>query len=492
MPRLIEFEGKQIEFPDDVTDDEIAAALGGGQKPAVDPSQMNRANALVNSAAQGLTFGTSDEIEAGLKTGAGLWGDYGGELESVRARQDALSEEYPLMSLGGKIAGAVAMPFGLAKSGITALSGARGVGSAIGRGMGEGAVYGAAYGAGNAEGGARDRLTAALAGAGQGAAAGGVVSGGSQAISNALTRRAAAKAAPTIDALSDVKDKAYQAVDQSGWSFPKESWDDFVTKVGSVMRKDRISAARNPKAASMLGEIEQMRGMTPSLSEADRLRQVIARDVAGATDPSERRFGQMMIEKLDDLIDTAQGSETLKAARDATRRVKKSEQLSEALMKAERRASSSGSGGNVENAMRQNVRGILDNANKRRGFTAEEVAAMEDFVRGGAMQNMLRLVGKLSPTGSGLMAALGIGGTMANPLLGIPALAGMGAKAMADRGVTQKAAMVDALIRGGGQAPTRAAIPPAQAALVDALSSQAGKDPAPMARRPLELLVTPR
>jgi len=58
----------------------------------------------------------------------------------------------------------------------------------------------------------------------------------------------------------------------------------------------------------------------------------------------------------------------------------------------------------------------------------------------------------LSPSGNGLMAALGIGGTMANPMVGAAVLGGMGAKAIADRGVTKAVQSLDELIRSGGNA----------------------------------------
>ena len=496
MPQRVEFNGEIVEFPDGVSDDQILSFLKAQNSappaaPTVDPSQVNRVNALVNSAAQGLTFGTSDEIEAGLSTGLGFLGDYGKELESVRARQDALRQEYPTTSLVGEIGGAVGTGVGAARAGLSLLGGARSVPGAIGRGAVEGAAYGGLYGAGNSEGGAIERAEGFGSGAVQGAAVGGALSGASQGVVNSLARRAAKKAAPSLDDLAGVKDRAYQAVDQSGFKFPQSQWDQFVGDLQNVMSQDKISAARNPKAASMLGDIADMKGMTPSLSEVDKLRQVISRDVAGATDPSERRFGQMMIDKIDTLVDQASGAPALKTALDATRRIKKSEQITEALMKGERRAQSTGSGGNVENAMRQNVRGILDNASKRRGFTPEEISAMEDFVRGGKVQNLMRLVGKLSPGGSGLMTALGIGGTMANPLLGVPALAGMGAKAIADKSVRGKAEVLDALIRSGRNIGGGQQLPASTRAVVDALAARSGATPI-AEQRPLELTVRPR
>lgn len=125
--------------------------------------------------------------------------------------------------------------------------------------------------------------------------------------------------------------------------------------------------------------------------------------------------------------------------------------LDTAIEKAERRAASTGSGGNLDNAIRQNVRGILDNPRKSRGLTDAERQAAERVVRGGPVQNTLRLAGKLSPQGNGLMAALGIGGTMVNPAIGGLALGGMAAKSTADRMTRKNVERLSQVIRAGGK-----------------------------------------
>ena len=74
---------------------------------------------------------------------------------------------------------------------------------------------------------------------------------------------------------------------------------------------------------------------------------------------------------------------------------------------------------------------------------------MEKVVKQGKGEEMLRLIGKLSPSGNGLMAALGIGGTAANPILGAIPLTGMAAKAIADGRTLKKAATLRANIASG-------------------------------------------
>jgi hypothetical protein len=66
-------------------------------------------------------------------------------------------------------------------------------------------------------------------------------------------------------------------------------------------------------------------------------------------------------------------------------------------------------------------------------------------------QNTLRLVGKLSPQGNGLMMALQGGLTALNPYVGVPAMvAGYGAKKAAEGLTARNAELVKKLIAAGG------------------------------------------
>lgn len=126
------------------------------------------------------------------------------------------------------------------------------------------------------------------------------------------------------------------------------------------------------------------------------------------------------------------------------------------MEKAELRAASTGSGGNADNATRQNLRRILE---KERGLKPDEKAALETVVRGTTGQNALRLAGKLSPSGNGLMAALGVGGAMVNPALGALSLGGMGAKAAADAMTGKNVNKLVEILRAGGDASATQAAP---------------------------------
>lgn len=266
---------------------------------------------------------------------------------------------------------------------------------------------------------------------------------------NVLSKKANA-AIPDLEGLRTAKSAAYKKVDDMGVTYSPQAIDDLVAGIGDEMTAAHINQARHPKAFSMLEDIKSkaITGKTPTLTEMDQLRQVIRRDVAGSPDEAERFFGQKMIDNIDEFIDAAgsgqvvagnaeEGAAAIKTARDLNKRLRNYERISTQATKAERRAASTGSGGNIDNASRQNVRGILDNPRTAKFYSPDEKAAMDKIVMGTRTQNLGRQIGKLSPSGNGLQQALALGATAYNPLMAALPGAGMISKALADRS-TQK------------------------------------------------------
>ena len=103
------------------------------------------------------------------------------------------------------------------------------------------------------------------------------------------------------------------------------------------------------------------------------------------------------------------------------------------IKKAELETAATGSGGNIVNKYRQALKNILVNKNKSAQFDSEELSVMERFVKGDMAENTLRLIGKLSPTGNGLMAALNIGAVATNPALVAIPIAGAVSKVASDK-----------------------------------------------------------
>ena len=268
--------------------------------------------------------------------------------------------------------------------------------------------------------------------------------------------------------LRSAKNAAYDAADQAGVSYAPPAFERLVDDVANDLQSARLNPARNPKAASMLEELQGMRGQAPTLTQLDDLRQIVRRDVAGS--PSEKFFADRIIKQIDAFTDSAgpqdvlsgsadDASTLIRTARDLNTRYRKVESVTTALDRAERRAGRTGSGGNVDNATRQNLDRILDTTPN---LTAEEQAALRSIVMGGKGQNLLRQIGKLSPQGNGLMAGLNLGAAaFGGPLGAIPAVAGLLAKLKADRITSDKVRkLIELMAAGGKQAPN--AFAPAQ------------------------------
>jgi hypothetical protein len=202
-------------------------------------------------------------------------------------------------------------------------------------------------------------------------------------------------------------------------------------------------------------------------------------------DEAEAHFGQAFMDAIDDFIEKAGPGQisgvtgetanwAIKTARQANTTLRKSETLQDALDRARFNAASSGSGGNIDNAIRQQLKTILTNPNKARGFTKAELEMIEKIIMSeNKLQNTLRLIGKLSPSGNGLMAALGLGATAANPLLAAAPAVGLVSKSLSDRATQGAAQRLTQSVRTGSLPqlphPSRASslIPKANTTLIE-------------------------
>lgn len=385
-------------------------------------------------------------------------------------------EEQPIRSFIEEGAGQVAagMLTGGATAGTTlgrvgaGLATSRPVATAFGVGAADGALGG--FGAGRSM---EDRLQGAAQGGAIGAVTGGTLAGGGRLIQRTFGGNAA-RGIPEIEQLQAAKQSAYEAVDDLGARYSRPSIDQMVSRIRGEAQQMNINPARHPAAASTMQNLESILGEGDvSLTRLDQARQVIRRDVAASPDPAESAFGQMMINKIDDYIQNSgsadmvegaagQAASAIMAARSANQRFRKSELVADAIERAHLRAASTGSGGNEENAIRQNLRNLVQPGSRTaRVFNDEERDLILRAVEGDSIQNALRLVSRFAPSSGGLSAMLGVGGAASMPAVAVPAMMlGEGAKRGAQ---LRQGALIDdvnRLIRTG----SRAAPPPAVAA----------------------------
>lgn len=402
----------------------------------------------------------ADEFAAGVDTAVNFLSGKPADIRQSMAKQRQMEERgmqndrtASNLARGTGLAATMAVP------GAPMVQGARGAN--IARGAVAGATEGALYGLTD-----RGSLKERVGAANKGAALGGVLGGVAGALIPATRATKAAKPKPVpLDELQAAKTRAYQAVDDAQVQFSDKAFNDLIDGVRDELKAAKISPRRHPKAFDMLQEMEESRGSMPTLTQLDQLRQVIRRDLGRSTDEAEQMFGQKMIANIDEFIDAA-GPEQLvskggtmpgpviRAAREANMRFKKVEEVEDALERATLRTGSTHSGGNIDNATRQELRRVLE---KSRNLSPEEDAALREIVMGSPAQNVLRTVGRMSPTNGGWMALGGAllptatAGAGLGPIGGALPIAGFAAKSIADRMTRQKVTNLLGLMGRGGK-----------------------------------------
>jgi len=412
------------------------------------------ADDIARLVASGATFGYADKL-AGYMEGTGE--------EAERARTQEARERAGSAGTVSEIGGAIATPVGLAGRGFTlltpgaqAMRGAGGLAARTGLAGLEGTVYGALTAEGNNQDVGMGAATGALGGA-AGNLAGEAISKGVQKVAGAFSKK------PVIPTEADIgarADAAYKQADAEGGMFDPQSFKGAVSDIKTMLADDSYLPGNQPGVKTALEELERLEAMDMPITfkgmEATR------RKVAGGFSymPKNKDNNRMLyniIDKLDEY--SRQGdSGSYPEARKLYAQKFKIEDVRKAAEEGERRAKITGSGGNIDNATRQRMDKI---AQKGRGYTPDEKAALENAAYGTTGRNLLRRVGRGAPsTGAigmvthSLMNALagGTGGATLPLTLGLTA-ATEGAKRLGERG-TKKAVqeIVDIIAAGGSRA----------------------------------------
>lgn len=397
-----------------------------------------------------------------LKTGR----PFSQEYAYLKDVDEAATRQSPLASGAGTVAGVVGQVAALPVAPAASL---------IGR-----AAQGAAIGAG-ASGAAELADTKDFGKAGEAALGGGIIGGAAAPVVSGLAKAANAGARavglakapviPTAEELSSASQSAYKAADEAGVIVNREGIRGVAGDIKASLAQEAYHPKNQPKLSNFLGELESLSigrgvpGQPPNigvtLSGLDTTRKML-RAARASPDPEERRLASIAADRFDNYLanikpseiaagDIKTGVAALKEARSLWSSYRKADLVEEALTAAQQRASTTGSGGNVDNAIRQEFRKILTSRKKSAGFTDAEKAALARVASGTKGQNTLRLLGKLAPQGDGLrmMLSLGAAGASGGASLPFSAL-GAGAKALADNATKKNVERLSQLIRARG------------------------------------------
>lgn len=263
----------------------------------------------------------------------------------------------------------------------------------------------------------------------------------------AMERRAVE--APSLDAARSNKNAKYAAAKAAGAEVQVD-----MTGLSRSLSDDMRNAPEelfsnytpgvDTHIDNALKILSSRKGKSLNINQLDRIRsslkEIYYKGKGGGENQFDPRVG-FIVDKIDDAIDTApagiSGTEAgalFNQARSANRQYKKMEMFEDLMRKAELETASSGSGGNIVNKYRQALKSILTQPKKKAQFDPQELAVMEAMVRGKLSENVLRQVGKLSPTGNGLMTFLNLGAVAIDPTMLAATATGLASKALADKG----------------------------------------------------------
>lgn len=357
--------------------------------------------ALSGGAVRGGSFGFGDELMAGVRAISPNI-TYDQALGFERGRLDAAREEHPIAAYGGEIGGAIMAPAAAVKgatAGARILSGAR-----------AGAIGGAAYGFGAGENGfiprAKDALTTGTLGAGLGAGAsafGSLIKKAMEAKALDRAIKAAAKNAPTTEALRAAGNAAYKTVDGAGVSINPAALQPKLGGIADDLRGEGVALDVGGKVfPAARGVMEAADSFTTGrnsvpFKDLDVLRRYMG--AAAASNPANKadaRLATKAVTSLDDIVDQLQPQDIdagdlqalqtmLPKAREIWTKMSKSQRIDDAIEASQDYLSGSASG------LRNQFARILRNPKLIRGFSEAEKRALRNVVRGTIPEQALHL-----------------------------------------------------------------------------------------------------
>lgn len=295
--------------------------------------------------------------------------------------------------------------------------------------------------------------------------------------------------APSTEELKAASDASYKAARGMGVELHPAPVRNLGTQIRQSLEADGSLPEDAPKVFRRIERLENQTGPV-SITEVESIRKGLQRAASNPLEGEERFASSHAIEELDKFMSNltprhavVNGQfiprvvEEMNNARGNWAAAARSETIEEKATRAADQAGASGSGANVNNATRQQLKQILASRKARRGFSAEEIDQMRRVVRGTYTGNVARLIGKLAPTGvvsagADIGAAAGIIAAGGAPIVaaGVP-LAGAVGHVLGNASTARQLRILDELVRSRSPlARSRAATPTAPQHIAPALA----------------------
>jgi len=443
----IEVNGEMVEFPADMSDEQIASAIKGHSANTI----YGGFPALGRSAAGALdVLGT---------LGSGLVGRLAG---GVAAAPVSLSNPEESKAIFDKVSSGLTLgPF--TDTGSDVLESIAPIAEKIDRGITD--VFSHVPGGPVAQTIAKTAATAPLELLGGRALHSGLSKVGPPAT---VGPPAPKNIIPEVGDLFKSGSQAFDRARNFGGGIKPESFERLANGINNLKEKSglsvRINETLHPQSFAVRNEILDTiakKGDSLSFDDLVELRQ-IASDAAGTKVPADARIATIMRKEIDSYVDSLSAkdmvggnpraaSASLNEARDLWRRASKGKTIETEIELAGISANSF-HGAGFENALRTQFKQLSRRIAKGHepGFSPAEIEMIRKVANGGKLDNVFRWIGKLAPTGVVSGGLAGGAGYVAGGPLGAAAVLGAGAAArsIATQRTIGNANRASGLVRG--------------------------------------------
>lgn len=255
----------------------------------------------------------------------------------------------------------------------------------------------------------------------------GAVAGGAGA-ARALAPRIAPVA--TAAQLETAAKSAYNHPDVAALELHPSSTNYAAGKITDSLNKSGYRPLTAPQTYSIVQELKTPLGPTAKVADIQSVRTALGKVGDNFSNPTEQAAARKAIRSIDDYLanlkpfdvaagDASRAAPLLAEARGNWAAKSRLDSLNDIEYRADLNSAAAHSGGNFANATRAAVKNVLLNPAKRRGFSPEEIAQMEQIVRGTFTGNKARVIAKLVST-HGLAGQ----GTIAGSIAAAPATGG--------------------------------------------------------------------
>lgn len=298
------------------------------------------------------------------------------------------------------------------------------------------------------------------------------------------SRRLTQTKPPTTAELKESAGKAYKEVENAQIVFAPQSYDALVGRINQRLTDEAYNPRAETPMKNVVAALNEKKGRPLDYKDFEKLR-VIARDAAKSPDASTRRLSKLVVKELDNYVSNAKANDIVSGdlpkmqlaifeARQNYAAAMRGADIEEAIRKAKL------TGGGVADYQRE-FRALRNNTKKMRGFTPDQVRAIEKTAQVGGYIDILDSIGEASPLSrtkgvlpinlGALGAAYAIDPTSQSALsperLAQVALATTSARIAANQLIARRARIAGDIARGGYG---RNALTPAQIAFPTGVS----------------------